>query len=641
MKKSFTIWLASLVLITSTISCGKKLTDNTNQKPINIIDKEKAFGFTSLYPSAYKSLGSLAKIADSSGKNHVIELDNSLTYKYQDKNISYYSFRAGVKISRGFQPDFYLDSKNITKLTQPTEAEATIMKQDGLRNTGLSTVPAVFNDESKKTLAENGFVFWQSDSLAENEYLMSFLIRADLVPSPRDTKEKPKLRLKMKTGSDAEEYLELVKSPLHIATIGDSVMWGQGMSEEEHLMTKISKKLETDKNQIVRLVNYARSGARLGDPDDNKDINVYGEIPSSSPTINAQLKRLIKEYKPLENKEIVEDFVAPERVDLLVSDAGINNLGSSYILLGLDIRKFNVDKEQQDLVNDHGTIDINNKNIKLIAEKVFNVLKSADIGNKKLKDEINKVYCYNEQANNFSLCNTTSNYANFLDAARRNLPNAQILTMGYFPLLTKDSSIQCDAPININNVEEGRSVSINLGSKGVVGMLTYLLIEPKLGEKVSLVVSGLVSTLTAPISEIIKNNSVQRSVIWTNQSNLVLNRAVEITNNKKDLNGRGSVRFVPISQKFDKNAIFTKDSYIWGFENNKCQKDDLVFPPEDLVLKKRMEECDKYYKEKKGSPYYCYRASLFHPNTKGFDNGYLPEIVRYLENNGLLSRDDI
>ena len=641
MKKIITV-LTILMISLSNFSCGKTPSDNTNDnnKIPSVFDPSKILGIVSISPNAYKSLGTLAKITDESGKNRVVEVDNALKYKYKDENTSYYSFKVGVKVPKTSEAIFYLNDKEIKRIKEPTASEVEKMKEESLKNTGKNLSPTVFSDATMDLLITNDAVMWE-DSQLNGETQFSFLTKAELIPAPRDIKERAKLNLKLKSDKKFNDYIELVKSPIHIATIGDSVMWGQGMSEEEHLMTKIAKKLGSEKNQIVRIVNYARSGARLGDPNDNKDLDLYGEIPSSSPSINAQLKRIIEQYKPNEGSEKIEETISPERVDLLVMDAGINNLGSSYILLGLDIRQIDISKEEKDLVNNNGSIDLNNKSIKSVAEKVFTLLKTSDIGNKRLRDEINKVYCFNDKKNDFSLCDSPSNYGTFLETARRSLPNAQIMTMGYFPLLTKDAKIMCDAPITVKEPVSGKDLSFNFGAKGILGMLTYFAVEPKLGETNSLIVSGLVSTLTSPISELIRTNSVNRSTIWTNQSNMILSKAVDIVSNKKYIVGRGNVRFVPISQKFENNPIFSKDSYLWGFAGNKCQKDGLVFPPEDLVIDKRKGECDKYVSENKKSPFYCYRVSLFHPNTKGFDNGYLPEITKYMENNGILSRDDL
>ncbi|MFN8672965.1 MAG: hypothetical protein U0457_12905 [Candidatus Sericytochromatia bacterium] len=642
MKKVISFLLLSTIFITS-LSCNKDGSNIVNTGvPDSSIDPSKAVGITSIAPNAYKSLGTLSRITDNTGKNRVVELDNTLIFKKDNANISYYSFRVGVKIQKTSDVTFFLDDKEIKKVDTPKEEDIIKMKVDSLKNTGMENTPAVFSDETKEILANNGAVFWEEKALPTGEISYSFLIQAKIIPSPRELRDRTKLHFKLKSSKTYDDWIELVKSPIHIATIGDSVMWGQGMSEEEHLMTKISKKLAGDKNQIIRLVNYARSGARMGDPNDNKDIDLYGEIPSASPSINAQLKRLIEDYKPKEGDEKLEQAISPQRIDLLVMDAGINNLGSSYILLGLDIRKLNIDREKKELVNNSGTINLDNKNIKDIAEKVFTLLKTADVGNKRIRDEINKVYCYNEAKNDFSLCNSNTNFANFLEEARRKLPNAQIMAMGYFPLLTKDTNIYCDAPISVNDPAVGKDFSFDLGAKGLIGMLTYFAVEPTLGDPYSLLVSGVVSKLTMPISDLIKKYSVERSTIWTNQSNMVINRAVETVMAKKEIPGRGMVRFVPVSHKFEKNPIFSKESYLWGIAQNKCQVDGAVFAPEDLVIEKRKEECDKFISQNKGSKFYCNRVSLFHPNTRGFDNGYLPEITKYMETGGgILSRDDL
>ena len=159
-----------------------------------------------------------------------------------------------------------------------------------------------------------------------------------------------------------------------------------------------------------------------------------------------------------------------------------------------------------------------------------------------------------------------------------------------------------------------------------------------MGENTATLLSGAVALGSTPISESIRKAAVSRSAFWTNHSNRVISRAVELVNNKKELSGRGLLRFVPIAHKFQNNPIFTSDPYIWGFADNKCQKDDVLFPVDDEVKVQREELCRTI---PGFNQFHCPRVSLFHPNSKGFEKGYFPETLNYLRNSGLLARTDI
>lgn len=623
----------TLILITS---CGNK--GNSNLTPPNVIDQQKEMGITALYPNAYKSLGSLSKENSSDNKNHVIELDNSLKYKLRNnKEISYYAFTLGVKYSSLTDLEFNYNEKNVLEVKPPDTREKEFMEAEALKNTGNSKLPAIYSIELVNKLIEKKILVWETEKLSTTESKFTFLVLAEDIVAPKESK-RPKLKVKFKSNPNFQDWIEPVRSPIHLAVIGDSVMWGQGIAEENKLHRLVSRVLEKEKNQIVRFSNYANSGSKFGDPNDNSYEDWNGEIPRGTPTINSQLKKILEKYKPTENGEQVADIVSPNRLDLLLMDGGINNVVSARILLGLNPKKLIIDPSE--IKNIEGVSDIEEGSIKNTVDKLKNIMNINDPDNKALRKDINEAYCYNDDRNDFSLCDNNNNVQNLLEVARTKLPNTQISYFGYFPLIAENSKLKCTSPISIKNVVTGKEIKFNFGLNGLFGMMAYWGLEPIVGNNPAAVLSGALSIGGTPISEFVRKGAIRRSDFWVMHSNRIINRAVEVINQEKQFNGRGTLKFIPVAHKFKDKTILTPDTYLWGIKEAKCQEGNDLFPAEDEVKDKRREICESMVDEGFNN-FYCPRISLFHPNNKGFENAYLPELLSYLRNSGLLSRNDI
>lgn len=623
----------TLILITS---CGNKT--NNNVLPPNIIDQQKEVGITGVYPSAYKSLGNLAKENSSDSKNHIVEIDNSLKYKLRNnKEISYYAFTLSVKYPSLNDLEFIYKDKNVLEVKPPNIKEKEFMETEALKNTGDSRLPALYSIDLLTKLIDKKILVWESEKLSSNESKFTFIALAEEIVAPKDTK-RFKLEVKFKSNAKFQDWIEPVRSPIHLAVIGDSVMWGQGIAEENKLHNLVKKILEKEKNQTVRFYNYANSGSKFGDPNDNSYEEWNGEIPRGTPTINAQLKKILEKYKPIDNGEQVSEIISPNRLDLLLMDGGINNVVSSRILLGLNPKKLIVDPSEIKAIE--GVSDVEEGSIKSTVDKIKNIMNVNDPDNKALRKDINESYCYNEDRNDFSLCENNNNVEKLLEVARTKLPNAQISYFGYFPLIAENSKLKCEVPVNIKNVATGKEIKINFGLNGLFGMVTFWGLEPLIGTNPASILSGALSIGGTPLSEFVRKGAIRRSNFWVMHSNRIINRAVESVTQKNQFHGRGTLRFVPIAHKFKDKTILTPDSYLWGIKGAKCQDGEDLFPAEDEVKDKRRELCQSMIDEGFNN-FYCPRVSLFHPNNKGFENGYLPELLSYLRNSGLLSRNDI
>ncbi|MBC7476258.1 MAG: hypothetical protein H7263_18385, partial [Candidatus Sericytochromatia bacterium] len=522
-KKLLKTTILSLLLFCS--SCGKNVnkSDTNIAVPPNTVNEIKDFGFTALSGNGYQSQGILAKEHDNNGKNHIVELDNILKYSLNGKNINYYSFSIQAKANLA---DLVLsllknnNSINSLKINQPNSQELVIMGQESLKSTGDKNGAAIFSQDVAQKIIQNKIVYWQdTNNPVANQVQYNFLIESSLIESFKPNTNRLQLHIKSKINQTLDDWLELVKSPIHIAVIGDSVMWGQGLKTEDKMFTKIVNKITNDKGEIVRIDNYSRSGSEFGAKDNNKGIDIDPEIADSSPTINAQFVRLLKDYKPYEGNQRVEKPIDPKRIHLLVMDGGINNVGPSTIVLGFNpnivnkndpkVNTLSLDPE----IQAHG-VDIQNStittqsklNIGAIAKKVIEVLTSQDRNHKKLRVLINNAFCFNEDKNDFSDCNNNDNNVNLLlEDARKNLPNAQIDMMGYFPLISQSSTITCNQPITINDPLSQKPVTINVGTGGFLTFAAYIITLPIVGQTNALIISEAVKEAGSLFGTSIKN----------------------------------------------------------------------------------------------------------------------------------------
>lgn len=650
MLKQVTALLTVSVLLLN-FSCGKDAKKTINVLPPSVVDQFKEQGIAMVSGNAYPSVGMIAREVDSQGKSDSVELDNPLKYNLNGKFFSYFSFIINTKQKAGDgEPDFKIMKDNGTLINVPVVAnpknqEIEFMNTESLKYNGDKESPAIFSNDIAQKLNQGEILCWKNTEKITGEKTYSFLIKSDLVKPFKANSKKTSLKLNFKTNATFQDSINLIRSPIHIAVIGDSVMWGQGMKRDNYLFTNLKKTLEDKKGNYVRIANYARSGAVFGDENDSANIDLNGEIASNNPTINSQLKRVVEDYRPYENNDKVELKVDPKRIDLLIMDGGINNVGPTTIFLGFNPAKLDVKEEEvKSVLADYdGTEKVNaNVSVKDLTKKLLEILSSQDPNYKNFRKLINSSYCFNEEKNDFSGCQqneNNNNVQNILDKARKKMPNAQINIMGYFPLLNDNSKLTCSSAMTVNNPLTGKPVSVNLGTNAMLGLTAYMALANKTSPETAMIVGGAVALGGKTFLNSVKNSAVKRSQFWVNQSNRIISKAAENVSSANP-NGRGVVKFVPVAHRFDKNAGFTTDSYMWGFDQNKCERDGMYFPPEDTVWKERKELCATLPKNA-FEKFMCERFSMFHPNVKGYDKVYLPEIEDSLKFSGFINRDDL
>ena len=86
--------------------------------------------------------------------------------------------------------------------------------------------------------------------------------------------------------------------PLQMLVVGDSIMWGQGLSEDEKFSSRVKCWLQEKTNRPVELHVEAHSGAviSVADTVESRFVSASGEVNLTTPTINEQLDQAVRFY---------------------------------------------------------------------------------------------------------------------------------------------------------------------------------------------------------------------------------------------------------------------------------------------------------------------------------------------------------
>lgn len=110
--------------------------------------------------------------------------------------------------------------------------------------------------------------------------------------------------------------------PLHMLVLGDSIMWGQGLREEEKFSSRVKCWLQEKIDREVRVHVEAHSGAVISGASSAQPgfATVSGEVNRTSPTINQQLDHAIQFY--------TENRTGPSLILMngCINDVGVKNL---------------------------------------------------------------------------------------------------------------------------------------------------------------------------------------------------------------------------------------------------------------------------------------------------------------------------
>src|SRR5712664_1739990 len=109
---------------------------------------------------------------------------------------------------------------------------------------------------------------------------------------------------------------------LNMLVLGDSIMWGQGLNEQNKAWYQVKSWLKENTNREVREAIEAHSGALVG-VNDVPPLNYSppdGEVSSPVPTINHEVDRAQRL------------FPDPSQVDLVLVDGCINDVDVRNLL---------------------------------------------------------------------------------------------------------------------------------------------------------------------------------------------------------------------------------------------------------------------------------------------------------------------
>jgi hypothetical protein len=134
--------------------------------------------------------------------------------------------------------------------------------------------------------------------------------------------------VRLATGEEVQGELSnpvMIKTrPFNIVAVGDSVMWGQGLSEGNKFTTKVGEWLKSALGKSSVLVHRVAHSGAVTYPDASEQATentiLPGEVPSSNPSIGYQITNLVQAKVP------------PLEVDLVLVDGCINNVGVTSIL---------------------------------------------------------------------------------------------------------------------------------------------------------------------------------------------------------------------------------------------------------------------------------------------------------------------
>ncbi len=116
--------------------------------------------------------------------------------------------------------------------------------------------------------------------------------------------------------------------PFEMLVLGDSIMWGQGLKEEQKFSYRVDQWLRGRLPGIeVHRHVLAHSGAQIrANPEKDAETPTHGEVPNRYPSITAQLATARSATLPLHPP------LDPGAVSLVLLDGGINDFGTKKIL---------------------------------------------------------------------------------------------------------------------------------------------------------------------------------------------------------------------------------------------------------------------------------------------------------------------
>lgn len=141
---------------------------------------------------------------------------------------------------------------------------------------------------------------------------LTFTMRRPTVVAPDPAGEHVTLRVVLSDGTPSEG-VECILETYRILAIGDSVMWGQGLQEQQKIPYQVADAIQQDSGGMhVYTTVLAHSGAIIGAHDTGIDPAIDGEVPTDRPTVSQQAAAAADEAATY---------------DLVLVNGGINDVG--------------------------------------------------------------------------------------------------------------------------------------------------------------------------------------------------------------------------------------------------------------------------------------------------------------------------
>jgi lysophospholipase L1-like esterase len=124
----------------------------------------------------------------------------------------------------------------------------------------------------------------------------------------------------------AHGALNVPSRPFNMLAFGDSIMWGQGLSDNTKFATLVKDWVSANlAGRAVTFQNLAHSGAVIqADPAHDGPTGWEGEVPSPNPSIQHQL------YSARD--AMLSSSANPAEIDLVLLNGGANDVGITHIL---------------------------------------------------------------------------------------------------------------------------------------------------------------------------------------------------------------------------------------------------------------------------------------------------------------------
>ncbi|MBC7545821.1 MAG: hypothetical protein H7338_24070 [Candidatus Sericytochromatia bacterium] len=370
-------------------------------------------------------------------------------------------------------------------------------------------------------------------------------------------------------------------------TVGDSVMWGQGLRPENRFRERVRQDLSEVRGFQVVELSMARSGAVIQPAaNDDRDhpllvgLNNAGEladhhyspdgyqreIPMESPlSILGQLK--------LAHTILLDNDVPPEQIEVVLVNGGINDFGATNIISPLEFLRSSLSDTLKAPLQ--GMMDAVLPLTTPVRDWPTWLVRRAEA------------------------MSLGERLETLLETALSLFPEAMVVITGYYPLVSAHSC----------------------GNAHLIQLLALL--HTPLSVVTAALQHNLALTAFLDVETIALAGWERASSTWVELSNTAIQGAVDSVRRDPRHAGR-RVAFAP-SKMAAENAIFASEPWLWGFSTDAATTmttlDRLLnamdLNPEDEVAAER---CARYESMVRPGPQYdvIYRlASVGHPNALG------------------------